>query len=283
MQIYLPIAEMAIEMETIFILSAFVGFLSGIFGVGGGFLTTPFLIFLGIPPAVAVGTQASQLVASSVTGVLGHFKKGNVDVKMGTVMLVGGLSGSFIGIFIFKFLKYLGQIDFAVSVLYILLLGIIGPMMLYESIFSFFKKKKSVRGEFNTYKVSPFIQSLPYKMRFPRSKLYVSALLPGGIGFVGGVLASILGIGGGFILVPAMIYFMGMPILLVAGTSLFQIIFTAASATILHAVMNNTVDIILALVLIAGGVIGAQIGVMFARFVKGNYARVILALLILGV
>ena len=217
MQIYLPIAEMAIEMETIFILSAFVGFLSGIFGVGGGFLTTPFLIFLGIPPAVAVGTQASQLVASSVTGVLGHFKKGNVDVKMGTVMLVGGLSGSFIGIFIFKFLKYLGQIDFAVSVLYILLLGIIGPMMLYESIFSFFKKKKSVRGEFNTYKVSPFIQSLPYKMRFPRSKLYVSALLPGGIGFVGGVLASILGIGGGFILVPAMIYFMGMPILLVAG------------------------------------------------------------------
>ncbi len=283
MQIYLPIAEMAIEMETIFILSAFVGFLSGIFGVGGGFLTTPFLIFLGIPPAVAVGTQASQLVASSVTGVLGHFKKGNVDVKMGTVMLVGGLSGSFIGIFIFKFLKYLGQIDFAVSVLYILLLGIIGSMMLYESIFSFFKKKKSVRGEFNTYKVSPFIQSLPYKMRFPRSKLYVSALLPGGIGFVGGVLASILGIGGGFILVPAMIYFMGMPILLVAGTSLFQIIFTAASATILHAVMNNTVDIILALVLIAGGVIGAQIGVMFARFVKGNYARVILALLILGV
>ena len=283
MQIYLPIAEMAIEMETIFILSAFVGFLSGIFGVGGGFLTTPFLIFLGIPPAVAVGTQASQLVASSVTGVLGHFKKGNVDVKMGTVMLVGGLSGSFIGIFIFKFLKYLGQIDFAVSVLYILLLGIIGSMMLYESIFSFFKKKKSVRGEFNTYKVSPFIQSLPYKMRFPRSKLYVSALLPGGIGFVGGVLASILGIGGGFILVPAMIYFMGMPILLVAGTSLFQIIFTAASATILHTVMNNTVDIILALVLIAGGVIGAQIGVMFARFVKGNYARVILALLILGV
>jgi uncharacterized membrane protein YfcA len=283
MQIYLPIAEMAVEMESIFMLSAFVGFLSGIFGVGGGFMTTPFLIFIGIPPTIAVGTQASQLVASSVAGVLGHFRRGNVDVKMGLVMLSGGVVGSFVGIGIFKFLQSLGQIDFAVSVLYIILLGAIGSMMLFEGVKSFFVKKKTVRKEFNTYKVSPFVQSLPYKMRFPRSKLFVSALLPGGIGFFGGILASVLGIGGGFVLVPAMIYLLGMPILLVAGTSLFQIIFTAAIAMTLHAVLNNTVDVVLAIILIAGGVFGAQLGVAFARFVKGNYARLILALLILGV
>ncbi|MAF97772.1 MAG: permease [Micavibrio sp.] len=284
MQIYLPIAEMAVEMEGIFFLSAFVGFLSGIFGVGGGFLTTPFLIFIGIPPTVAVGTQASQLVASSMTGVLGHFRRGNVDIKMGSVMLLGGILGTFVGIGIFKLLQYLGQIDFAVSVLYIVLLGSIGSLMLYESVSSFFvKKKRNVRKEFNTFKSSKFIHLLPYKMRFPRSKLFVSALVPGGIGFVGGVLASILGIGGGFILVPAMIYILGMPILLVAGTSLYQIIFTAASATILHATLNGTVDIVLALILIAGGVVGAQLGVLFARFVKGNYARVVLAILIMAV
>ncbi|MBX2834632.1 MAG: sulfite exporter TauE/SafE family protein [Micavibrio sp.] len=283
MQIYLPIAEMSVTAESIFFLSAFVGFLSGIFGVGGGFMTTPFLIFLGIPPSIAVGTQASQLVASSTTGVLGHFRSGNVDVKMGLVMLFGGISGSFVGIGIFKLLQFWGQIDFAVSVLYIVLLGSIGVLMLVESVSKFFIKSSPVRKEFNKKKVSPFVHKLPYKMRFPRSKLYISALLPGGIGFIGGVLASVLGIGGGFILVPAMIYFLGMPILLVAGTSLFQIIFTAATATILHATLNHTVDIILAFILIAGGVVGAQLGLVFARFVKGNHARVVLAILILVV
>ncbi|MCB1652131.1 MAG: sulfite exporter TauE/SafE family protein [Alphaproteobacteria bacterium] len=282
MHIYLPIAEMTIEAETIFLLSAFVGFLSGIFGVGGGFLTTPFLIFTGIPPVVAVGTQASQLVASSVTGALGHFRRGNVDIKMGLVMLIGGILGTLVGIFIFKALQYTGQIDLAVSLLYITLLGIIGSLMLFESFSAFFKKKKkTVSKEFNTYRMSSFVHALPYKMRFPRSKLYISAFVPGGIGFISGILASVLGIGGGFILVPAMIYILGMPILLVAGTSLFQIIFTAASATILHASLNHTVDIILALVLIVGGVIGAQIGVVLARFVKGNYARMFLSVLIM--
>lgn len=282
MQIYLPIAEISVPAETIFLLGGLVGFLSGVFGVGGGFLTTPFLIFLGVPPAVAVGTQASQLVASGVTGTIGHLKRGNVDLKIGTVMLSGGIVGSFIGILIFKLLQYLGQIDFAVSFLYVFLLGSIGIMMLSESIFSVVKKK-TVRSQFNAQRVNPFIASLPYKMRFPRSKLYISALVPGGIGFVGGLLASILGMGGGFLIVPAMIYILGMSTILAAGTSLFQMIFITAAATIMHSTMNNTVDIMLALILIVGGVIGSQFGVFFARVIKPSHARFILAVLVLAV
>ena len=280
MQVHLPIAEMSISAEIIFLVSAFVGFLSGVFGIGGGFLTTPFLIFTGIPPGVAVGTQASQLVASSVSGTIGHWRRNNVDIKMGLVMLTGGIIGSFVGIMIFKLLQYLGQVDFAISLLYVVLLSSIGFMMLTETVFSRFKKK-NVRKEFNTLKISPFIASLPYKMRFPRSKLFISALVPGGIGFIGGILASVLGIGGGFLLVPAMIYILGMPTLLVAGTSLFQIIFTTASATIMHAVFNNTVDMVLALILILGGVIGAQIGISIAKFVKPVQARLVMAIMVL--
>lgn len=284
MQIYLPIAEMAVEAETIFLLSVFVGVLSGVFGVGGGFLTTPFLIFTGIQPAIAVGTQACQVVASSVSGSLGHLRRGNVDLKMGFVMMGGGFFGSVIGIFIFRLLEFLGQIDLAISLLYIVFLGSIGLLMIVESSTSFFKRKKrDVRKEFNSTGMSPFIMSLPYKMRFPRSRLFISALVPGGIGFVSGILASILGIGGGFLLVPAMIYILGMPPLLVAGTALFQVIFTTACATIMHAVMNQNIDVVLGLILILGGVIGAQIGVVFARFIKGSYARIVLALLILGI
>ncbi|MCC6597982.1 MAG: sulfite exporter TauE/SafE family protein [Alphaproteobacteria bacterium] len=283
MQIYLPIAEMAVEAEIIFLLSAFVGVLSGIFGVGGGFLTTPFLIFTGIPPAIAVGTQACQIVASSLAGSLGHLRRGNVDIKMGLVMVAGGFIGSIIGIFIFKLLHFLGQIDLVISILYIVFLGSIGLLMMVESTTSFFNKKKDMRKEFNSSGISPFMMSLPYKMRFPRSRLFISALIPAGIGFVSGLLASILGIGGGFLLVPAMIYILGMPPLLVAGTALFQVIFTTACATIMHAVMNQNVDIVLGLILIFGGVIGAQIGVLFARFIRGHYARIVLALLILAV
>jgi len=283
MQIYLPIAEMAVSAETIFLLSAFVGLLSGIFGIGGGFLATPFLIFIGIPPAVAVGTQASQLVASSVTGSIAHLRRGNVDVKMAGVLLFGGILGSFVGVFIFKFLQYLGQIDFAISILYIILLSSIGGLMLLESVTSMFKKQEDVRKAFNNTRISPFILALPYKMRFPRSKLFISAFVPGGIGFIGGILASVLGISGGFLIVPAMIYILGMPALLVAGTALFQVIFTTASTTIMHAVLNNTVDIVLGLLLILGGVVGAQMGVSLSRFFRGKQARIFLALIILGV
>ncbi len=283
MQIYLPIAEMAVSAETIFLVSTLVGFLSGALGVGGGFLTTPFLIFIGIPPAVAVGTQTTQLVAAGVAGVGGHWKRGNVDIKMGGVMLCGGAIGSVIGIFIFKLLEKMGQIDFAISFLYILLLGGVGFFMLFESIGSLLVWKKTMRKEFNAFKINPMIARLPYKMRFPRSRLYVSVFVPAGIGFIGGLLAAILGIGGGFLLVPAMIYILGMPTLLVAGTSLFQMIFTTGLAAIMHSVANNTVDIMLALVLIIGGVIGAQIGVSCARYVRGMTARIALALIVLGV
>jgi uncharacterized membrane protein YfcA len=282
MQVYLPIAEMTVPAESILLLGVFVGFLSGIFGIGGGFLTTPFLIFTGIPPVIAVGTQAAQMVASSVAGVLGHWRKGNVDVKIGIVMLVGGFFGTAVGIVIFGLLEKLGQIDLAISVLYIILLGFIGILMLVETFVHFVKPKK-MSHEFNTQNLNSFIAALPYKMRFPRSKLYISALVPGGIGFVGGLLAAILGVGGGFLIVPAMIYILGMPSLLVAGTALFQMIFATAFATIMHAMVSNTVDIVLAILLVLGSVLGAQIGISFAKHVKGIYARITLAIIVLAV
>jgi hypothetical protein len=188
-----------------------------------------------------------------------------------------------VSIFLFKVLQYIGQIDFVISMLYIVLLGGIGGLMMVESVFSAIKKKEDVRKAFNNTRISPFILALPYKMRFPRSKLFISALVPGGIGFVGGLLAAVLGIGGGFLIVPAMIYLLGMSPLLVAGTALFQVIFTTASAAIMHAALNQTVDIVLAGILILGGVIGAQAGVSLSRFVKGQQVRIVLAFIILGV
>lgn len=283
MQIYLPIAEMAVPAEQIFMVSAFVGFLSGALGVGGGWLTTPFLIFIGIPPSIAVGTQASQLVASSMAGVLGHLKRGAVDTKMGGLMLSGGFAGSLIGIVLFKILEGQGQIDFVISYLYILLLGGIGISMLLEIIKTVISPPRHMRNEFNAFKVHPWVVWMPYKMRFPRSKLYISALIPFGIGLIGGILATLLGIGGGFILVPAMIYILGMPTLLVAGTSLFQMIFTTSFAVMMHATINHTVDIVLAIVLILGGVLGAQIGASIARFLKDIWGRVVLTVIVIAV
>ena len=282
MQIYLPIAEISIPVEMIFLLGGFVGFISGVFGVGGGFLTTPLLIFMGIPSAVAVGTQGSQLVASGVSGVMGYWRRGHVDFMVGTIMLLGGILGSIVGIFFFQFIKYIGQMDLIISLLYIILLGSIGIMMLFEGVFTIFRKK-TIKSEFNRFKSPSLISRLPYKMRFPRSKLYISALVPAGIGFVSGFLVSTMGVGGGFLLVPAMIYILGMPPLLVAGTSLFQIIFTSAFATIMHATVSNSVDILLAFFLILGSVIGAQVGVLASKKITGASARVILALLVLGV
>lgn len=287
MHVYLPIAEISISVEAILCLGLCVGFLSGFFGVGGGFLTTPFLMFMGVPPAIAVGTQTSQLVASSVTGVLGHWKNKNVDVKIALVMLAGGLVGSVFGVFIFKILQALGQIDVAIRILYVVLLGSIGSLMLFETSMSLWGRRGGAADAQKADKVSMVekmranIREWPYKIRFPESKLYISAFVPIGIGFIGGVLASILGIGGGFLLVPAMIYFMGMPATLVAGTCLFQIIFTTGFASIMHAVTNQTVDVVLASLLILGGVVGAQIGVRASRNVSGVWARIILAAIIL--
>lgn len=279
MQIYLPIAEMSVPAESLVFLGVAVGFLSGVFGVGGGFLATPFLLFMGIPPAVAVGTQSNQLIATSVTGVLGHLRRGNVDMHIGTYMLGGGMVGAVIGIFLFRVLQHFGHIDVFIAVSYVVLLGSIGVMMLTESVMTLLKKVQV------TEDIQPkeSFRNLPYKTRFIKSRLYISALLPIGVGFMGGVMISVLGIGGGFILVPAMIYILGMPSLLVPGTSLFQIIFISAFACILHAVANQTVDIILSLIMISGGVVGAQVGVRVARRVKGPWARVMLALIIVAV
>ncbi len=282
MQIYLPIAEMSVPAESLVFLGVAVGFLSGVFGVGGGFLATPFLLFMGIPPAVAVGTQSNQLIATSVTGVLGHWRRGNVDIHMGSIMLIGGMAGAIIGIFIFRLLQHFGHIDLFIAISYVLLLGTIGSMMLYESITAFFNKAQ-ITEDVKSFSQRDAFKNWPYKTRFIKSRLYISALFPVGVGFIGGLLISIMGIGGGFVMVPAMIYILGMPSLLVAGTSLYQIIFISAFACMLHATVNGTVDIILSFVMIIGGVVGAQVGVRVARRIKGAPARIFLAVIILAV
>ena len=282
MQIYLPIAEVSVDAESLILLGTAVGFLSGVFGVGGGFLTTPFLIFLGIPPSVAVGTQANMLIATSTTGVLGHLRRNNVDTRMGLVMLAGGMVGTLAGIGIFRLLEHFGQIDLFITFSYIGILGTIGGIMLVESLRSVLRSRSGQEDALVPFSARPFARKLPYRMRFPKSRLSISALIPSGVGVIGGLLVSVMGIGGGFLLIPAMIYIIGMPSLYVPGTSLFQIIFISAFACLLHAILTDTVDIILALILMSGGVVGAQLGVRAARHVRGAPARLLLAFIILG-
>jgi len=286
MQIYLPIAEMSVNVFLILAMGGAVGFLSGLFGVGGGFLMTPLLIFMGVPPAVAVGTEANQIVASSVSGVLAHMRRGNVDFKMGGVLTVGGFVGSGLGVWLFSILRGLGQIELVISLSYVLFLGVIGALMLRESLPSALRKREGsptqsadARGPGR----HTWIHGLPFKMRFHKSKLYISAILPLAVGFAVGILAAIMGVGGGFIMVPAMIYLLGMPTQVVIGTSLFQIIFVTANTTFLQATVNQTVDVILAILLLVGGVIGAQIGARLAVKLKGEQLRSLLALIVLGV
>src|SRR5882672_7200672 len=269
MEIYLPIAEVSLDVFVLLALGAGVGFLSGVFGVGGGFLLTPFLIFIGVPPAVAVASSANQLVGASVSGVLAHWRRGNVDFKMGFILLVGGLAGSVLGVWIFTLLKQLGQIELTISLSYVLLLGTLGALMMVESNRTQLRLHRpgATRRKLHQHN---WMHGLPLKARFRRSKLYISALLPIGLGFVIGVLSAILGIGGGFILVPAMIYMLGMPTAVVPGTSLLQIIFVAANVTLLQAYTNRTVDAVLALVLLVGGVLGARIGSQFGTRLRGD-------------
>ena len=280
MQIYLPIAEMSVNIFLILGMGGGVGFLSGLFGVGGGFLMTPLLIFIGIPPAVAVATEANQIVASSVSGVLAHWRRGNVDIKMGTLLLLGGVIGSSFGVWLFTFLKGLGQIDLVIKLSYVIFLSIIGFLMLIESARAIMAKKRDVPRRQHTHN---WLHGLPFKMRFRRSRLYISALLPLGIGIFVGLLAAIMGVGGGFVMVPAMIYLLGMPTSVVVGTSLFQIIFVTANVTVLQSVTNYTVDVVLALILLFGGVIGAQIGARFGGRIQGEQLRGMLALIVLAV
>jgi len=282
MQIYLPIAEMSVNVFLLLGMGGGIGFLSGLFGVGGGFLMTPMLIFIGVPPAVAVGTEANQIVAASVSGVLAHWRRGNVDFKMGLVLLLGGFAGSTLGVMLFSFLRGLGQIDLVISLSYVIFLGAIGSLMLYESAKTM-RQRKTAPGQRRKLHQHTWVHGLPLKMRFRRSKLYISALLPLSIGFLVGVLAAIMGVGGGFVMVPAMIYLLGMPTNVVIGTSLFQIIFVTANVTFLQAYANQTVDVVLALMLLTCAVIGAQFGARAGAKLHGEELRGLLALMVLAV
>jgi hypothetical protein len=282
MDVYLPIAEMSVNLFLLLGLGGAVGFLSGVFGVGGGFLMTPLLIFIGIPPAVAVGTQASQILASSVSGVMAHMRRGNVDVRMGIVLVIGGLAGSVLGVWLFGLLRRLGQIDLAISLVYVLFLGTIGALMLVESVRAWLRVRAR-RGTFTKRHRHLWLHGLPLRTRFHRSRLYISALMPLFLGLVAGILVAIMGIGGGFLLVPAMIYLIGVPTQVVIGTSLFQITFVTAATTLLHAVNNQSVDIILALALIVGGATGAQFGSSAGGRLRPEQLRILLALIVLAV
>ncbi|MCC0025437.1 MAG: sulfite exporter TauE/SafE family protein [Zhengella sp.] len=281
MSIYLPIAEMSANVAVLLAMGAAVGFLSGMFGVGGGFLITPLLIFYNIPPAVAVATGANQVVASSVSGALVHFKRKTLDFKLGTVLLMGGMAGSLAGVFVFAKLRELGQLDLIVSLLYVVFLGTVGGLMLWESIGAMARAKGGAAPSLRKPGQHNWIHKLPLKMRFRASKLFVSIIPVLGLGAFIGFLASIMGVGGGFIMVPAMIYLLKVPTNVVIGTSLFQIVFVAAFTTIIHAMTNQTVDAVLAFLLMIGGVIGAQYGAKVGQRLRGEQLRALLAGLVL--
>jgi hypothetical protein len=282
MDVYLPIAEMSVDLIVLLGLGGLVGFLSGVFGVGGGFLMTPLLIFIGVPATVAVASSANQLVGASVSGVIAHWRRGNVDFKMGTILLAGGVLGSLLGVLVFSMLRRIGQIELVINICYIVLLGGLGALMLIESGRAIVRRRRPGVSRRKLHQHT-WMHGLPLKTRFRKSKLYISALLPLGLGFGIGILSAIMGVGGGFIMVPAMIYMLGMPTAMVPGTSLFQIIFVAASVTILQAVNNHTVDALLTLVLLVGGVIGAQVGSRFASRLRGEQLRALLAVMVLTV
>ncbi|MBL8686119.1 MAG: sulfite exporter TauE/SafE family protein [Alphaproteobacteria bacterium] len=283
MQIYLPIAELSVDVFVLLILGWFVGFISGISGIGASFLMTPTLIFLGIPSPVAVASQANQVVATSISGTLAQWSRGNIDFKMGGILLLGGLAGSSFGVWLFGFLARIGQGDLVVAISYIMCLGWIGLLMLWESLRSVFKKLQASAKVKIPFYQRAWVQGLPFKRNFPRSNLYISLWLPIVIGFGVGVLSAIMGVGGSFLLVPAMIYLLGMPVTVVVGTSLFQMVFVTANVTLQQAIQNNSVDILLALILMISGVAGTQWGTKMSGKVRGEYVRFVFALLMLGV
>ncbi len=283
MQIYLPIAETSVNIFLLLGLGGLVGFLSGMFGVGGGFLMTPLLIFVGIPPTVAVASEANQILASSISGGMAHFQKRGVDIRMGCVLLAGGLLGSAVGVQLYAVMREIGQIDLMISLCYVVFLGVIGLLMMIESIRAIHARQIGHHIPARRPGQHNWIHGLPFKMRFKVSHLYTSIIPPILIGFFVGILAAIMGVGGGFIMVPAMIYLLRMPTNVVIGTSLFQIIFVSAAVTIMHAVKNQTVDVVLATILIIGGVVGAQIGARLGQKLRGEQLRALLALIVLGV
>jgi len=283
MSIYLPIAEMNVNILLIIFIGMLVGGLSGLFGVGGGFLMTPLLIFLGIPPAVAVGTEAPHVLASSISGAIAHWRRRNVDIKMGFILLLGGVAGSTVGVNIFKILIGFGQVDLIIQLLFIFFLGLVGFSMLFESARTTIKKYRTTSSIRTKLHQHSWLHGLPFKMRFHRSKLYISTIPPLLIGFVVGILSAMMGVGGGFIMIPAMVYILGMSTNVVVGTSLFQIIFVTANSTFFQSYLNQTVDIVLATLMIVGGVIGAQIGARLGTRIRAEYLRGALAFIVLMV
>ena len=280
MQVYLPIAEMSLDVLVILALGFGVGFLSGLFGVGGGFLMTPLLLFIGVPSAVAVATSANQTMGGSVSGLIGHLRRGNVDLKMGSVLLVGGLLGSAVGVQIFAWLRRIGQVDVVIAIFYVVVLGILGALMVAESGRALLRRRRNLPSRRHEHF---WMHGLPFKMRFRQSRLYISVIPPALVGFLVGVLSAIMGVGGGFILVPAMIYLLGIPTGITIGTSLFQVVFVSANVTLLQAWQTQSVDVILALLLMLGSVAGAQWGVRFSGRLSGEETRGLLGLMVLAV
>ncbi len=283
MQIYLPIAEVSVNALLLLGLGGLVGVLSGMFGVGGGFLLTPLLFFIGIPPAVAVATGTNQIVASSFSGVLAHLRRKTVDLRMGLVLLAGGMVGAALGVQLFAWLRAQGQVDLLVTLCYVVFLGIVGGLMFVESLSALRRNRRADAPAKPRKRQTDLAHALPLKVKFRTSGLYISVLPPLVIGLAVGVLSAVMGVGGGFIMVPALIYLIGMPTKVVIGTSLFQILFVTGFATLLHASTTYSVDIVLALLLIVGGVVGAQIGTQIGLRMKAEQLRILLAILVLMV
>jgi len=281
MDLYLPIANLSVNAVVIVMLGLGVGLLSGMFGVGGGFLTTPLLIVYGIPPTVAAASSASQVTGASVSGVFAHLRRQGVDLHMGAVLIAGGILGSGAGALLFRLLQASGQIDTVIAILYVLMLGSIGWLMLSESLGAIRAQRTGVAPQARRRRHHPMVAALPLRWRFYRSGLYISPLAPLLLGFATGILTMLLGVGGGFILIPAMLYLLGMPAQVVVGTSLFQILFVSAAATMVHSVTTKAVDIVLAVLLLLGSVVGAQLGARFAAKAKPEYLRLVLAVMVL--
>jgi uncharacterized membrane protein YfcA len=281
MDIYLPIAGQSVNALVIIVLGFVVGLLSGMFGVGGGFLTTPLLIFYGIPPTVAVASAATQITGASVSGAMVHMRRGGVDMKMAGVMIVGGLFGSIVGAALFRWLQSSGQIDVVIGLLYVMILFSIGALMLKDALVALGCVGPKPETEPASPRHNRWVASLPLRWRFYSSGLYLSPVAPAALGFIAGVLTVFLGIGGGFILVPAMIYLLGMPARVVIGTSLVMILAVSAATTMVHSLTTRSVDIVLAALLLAGGVIGAQYGALLTTRIKPDYLRLALAIIIL--
>lgn len=283
MDLYLPVANMSVNILVIVALGGMVGVLSGMFGVGGGFLTTPLLIFYGIPPTVAAASAATQVTGASVSGMLAHLKRDGVDMRMGGVLVAGGIVGSGLGAMLFEWLTSLGQIDTVIALLYLLLLGSIGSLMLRESLTALQAMRAGQPVPARKRRHHPLILLLPMRWRFYRSGLYMSPIAPFVLGVITGIMTMLLGVGGGFIMVPAMLYILGMGAQVVVGTSLFQILFTTIATTMIHSVTTRAVDIVLAMLLLVGGVVGAQFGARFAMRTNPAKLRLGLAVIVLAV